>query len=118
MGRRRKRRKKLTIRRPWRPSRHFMCPVCGQPTLTIDFHDIEDSGDSKMAIVRCGNCGLNLSMEVPLPYEKIDVYARVVDIVEEGRLEEYSAEAGSLEEEEAESVEAREGAEVPGREEV
>ena len=123
MGRRRKRRKKIPIRRPWRPTRHFTCPVCSQPTLTIEFEKLEDSTDEKKAVVRCGNCGLHLTLRVPSIYEKIDVYALVVDAVEEGRLEEYTEAVGEAEAEEAvggeaESVEAGQGAEVPGREEV
>lgn len=85
MGRRRRKRIKRMPRRSTLLSRYFSCPVCGQQTLTIDFKKAEGPG-IKLAIVRCGGCGLNLSMDVPEVLEKIDVYNKVVDMVYEGKL--------------------------------
>lgn len=116
MARRRKRRKKLgVVRRVKRPARYFTCPVCNQPTLTIDFKKSEDRPGFKIAVVRCGSCGLNLTLEVPEIYERVDVYGIVVDKVHSGELE-AQAEAAELGEE-AESVE-EEGSELPEREEA
>lgn len=121
---RRKRRKKIgVVRRVKRPARYFICPVCHQPTLTIDFRKSENPG-TKLAVVRCGSCGLHLELEVPEVYERVDVYGLVVDKVSSGEIEEAmhagegSAEEGLDFEEEggAESVE-EEGSELPEDEE-
>lgn len=86
MGRRRKRRKKIVKRRTL-PPRYFECPRCGSKTLTIDF---KKSGKlrTKIAVVRCGTCGLHCEFEVPEILDRVDVYNKVVDLVYEGRLEE------------------------------
>ncbi len=120
MARRRKRRKKLSVvRRVKRPARYFNCPVCHEPTLTIDFKKSDDKPATKIAIVRCGSCGLNLTMEVPEVYERVDVYGIVVDKAHSGELEE-ALEAATADEasSEAENVEEEEGAELPTEEEV
>ncbi len=100
MGRRRKRRKK--VRKKVRlPSRYFQCPVCGSMTLTIDFKKTDKPG-KKLAIAKCGTCGLYCEFEVPEVMERIDVYNMISDLAYEGRLDECrKSEAGSEEIEEA-----------------
>lgn len=89
MGRRR-RKKVRRVRRTRRVTslRYFECPVCGQPTLTIDFKKADKPG-YKLAIVKCGSCHLHLEMEVPELLDRVDVYNRVVDLAYEGKLDEY-----------------------------
>ena len=86
MGRRRKRRKKI-VRRRSMPPRYFQCPRCGSMTLTVDFKKTGKHG-TKLAIVRCGTCGLHCELEVPEALERVDVYNKIVDLVYEDRLEE------------------------------
>jgi len=88
LGRRRRKRIKKVVRRSTLMSRYFICPICGQRTLTIDFKKSNKPG-TKLAIVRCGNCKLYLNMEVPEVLDKIDVYNKVVDLVHEGKIEQY-----------------------------
>ncbi len=116
MGRRRRRRRRLTtIRRPRRQVKYFTCPICHKPTLTIDFKKLEDEPGMKLAIVKCGSCGLNLQLKVPEVYERVDVYSIVVDKVYSGELEEASVEEAAAEgAEEAEEVGVEEGGEVEG----
>ncbi|MCE4601923.1 MAG: hypothetical protein F7B18_01935 [Desulfurococcales archaeon] len=86
MGRRRKRRVKRqrTVRKP---GRYFQCPVCNSMTLTIDFRKADKPG-VKVAVVRCGSCGLHCEKEVPGMYERVDVYNIISDLAYEGRIEE------------------------------
>ncbi|GAB6147726.1 hypothetical protein [Stetteria hydrogenophila] len=114
MARRRRRRKLGVVRRVKKPARYFTCPVCHKFTLTIDFKKSDKPG-TKIAVVRCGSCGLNLNLEVPEVYEAVDVYGLVVDKVHSGEIEAAEAEGGELE---AENVEEEEGAELPAREET
>ena len=85
MGRRRKRRvKKKQVRKP---GRYFQCPICNSLTLTIDFKRHNEAG-KKMAIVRCGSCGLYCERIVPDIFERVDVYNIVSDLAYDGRIEE------------------------------
>ena len=86
MGRRRKRRKKIVKKRTL-PPRYFQCPRCGSMTLTVDFKKT-GKPRTKLAIVRCGNCGLYCELEVPDILDRVDVYNKIVDMVYEDRLEE------------------------------
>ncbi len=104
MGRRRRKRIKKMPRRSTLATRYFVCPVCGQQTLTVDFKKSDKPG-TKLAIVRCGNCKLYLTMEVPEVLDKIDVYNKVVDLVHEGKIEEYMARSGEEEVGEKEGIE-------------
>ena len=89
MGRRRRKKiKRVRRTRKLTSIRYFECPICGQPTLTIDFEKLKDKPGFKKAIVKCGSCGLYLELEVPELYERIDVYNKVVDMAYEGKLEE------------------------------
>jgi transcription elongation factor Elf1 len=92
---RRRRKKVRRIRRTRKLTsiRYFECPVCGQPTLTIEFKKLEGKPGYKLAEIKCGSCGLHLRLEVPELLDRIDVYNRVVDLAYEGRLDEYSVEA-------------------------
>lgn len=99
MGRRRRRKvKRMRRARKVTSLKYFQCPICGQPTLTIDFEKIEDKPGYKRAVVKCGNCGLYLELEVPEILDRIDVYNRVVDMAYEGKLESPAAEGGRVEE--------------------
>lgn len=93
MGRRRRKRVKKVVRRSTLATRYFICPICGQQTLTINFKKGNKPG-TKLAIVRCGSCKLYLTMEVPDILDKIDVYNKVVDLVHEGKIEEYMSASG------------------------
>ena len=97
MGRRRKRRKKI-VRRFRMPSRYFQCPRCGAMTLTVDFvkelNGRRPMPGRKLAVVKCGNCGLYCVLEVPEIYDRVDVYNKVADMVYEDRLDECSMEGG------------------------
>ncbi len=79
MGRRRKRRKKLLIRRPTMPT-VFRCPNCEMEALTVEINKKErnEFGYYK-AIIRCGNCGLYAEMWVPPIYQPVDVYHKFLD---------------------------------------
>ena len=87
MGRRRRKKiKRVRRTRKITSLRYFQCPICGEPTLTIDFEKIKDKPGYKKAIVKCGNCGLYLELEVPEILDRIDVYNKVVDMAYEGKL--------------------------------
>ncbi len=94
MGRRRKRRvkQKKFIKRP---ANYFQCPRCQSQTLTIQLKRSENPG-MKVAIARCGTCGLYCVIEVPDAYDKIDVYNMISDYAYEDRLDECSGEAEEL----------------------
>ncbi|MEB2836139.1 MAG: hypothetical protein GSR80_000157 [Desulfurococcales archaeon] len=93
MGRRRRKKiKRVRRTRKLTSIRYFECPICGQPTLTIDFEKLKDKPGFKKAIVKCGSCGLYLELEVPELYERIDVYNKVVDMAYEGKLGEAQVE--------------------------
>ncbi len=99
LGRRRKRRK--TTRKKVRlPSRYFQCPVCGNMTLTIDFKKAKNPL-MRLAIARCGSCGLYCEMEVPQTLDRIDVYNKISDLAYEDRLDECRRKEVSDEEVEA-----------------
>ncbi|MCD6300726.1 MAG: hypothetical protein J7L82_01490 [Staphylothermus sp.] len=85
MGRRRKKYKKV-IRRVRRVPKIFQCPNCGSRTLTIKFEKL-DVQNYKKAVITCGTCGLYAEMQVPELYESVDVYAKFVDLYEEGEIE-------------------------------
>ncbi len=105
MGRRRKRRKKKVRRGLRLPPRFFQCPVCGSLTLTIDFKKSDEPG-KKIAIARCGTCGLYCVFKVHQNMERIDVYNMLSDLVYENRLDECRpTEAEAVEAEEAEPLE-------------
>ena len=102
MGRRRKRRVKQ-VRRVFKPTRYFQCPVCNSLTLTIDFRKHNEPG-KKIAVVRCGTCGLYCERVVPEMFERVDVYNIITDLAYDGRIgEECSVEGEGVEE--AEGVE-------------
>ncbi|MEB3816967.1 MAG: hypothetical protein LRS46_03390 [Desulfurococcales archaeon] len=96
MGRRRRKKiKRVRRTRKITSLRYFECPVCGQPTLTIDFQKIKEKPGYKKAIVKCGSCGLYLELEVPELLDRIDVYNKIVDMAYEGKLEELQASEAS-----------------------
>ncbi len=86
MGRRRKRRKKPRPKFKL-PARYFQCPVCGSLTLTIDFEKSSEPG-WKIAVARCGTCGLHCVFKVRSNVDRIDVYNKLVDLAYENRLDE------------------------------
>ena len=93
MGRRRKRRKRI-VKKVRMPGRYFNCPRCGSMTLTIDFRGKASRPGFKLAVARCGTCGLYCEMEVPALLERIDVYNKIADLVYEDRLEECAPKTG------------------------
>ncbi len=92
MGRRRKKYKKVVRRRRRIPT-VFQCPACGSRNLTIKFERGSYSGEEvggtpkKVAVIRCGNCGLCYRMVVPSIYEAVDVYNKFVDLYMENKME-------------------------------
>ncbi len=106
MGRRRKRRKKLLIRRPTMPT-VFRCPNCEVEALTVEINKKETNelGYYK-AIIRCGNCGLYAEMWVPPLYQPVDVYHKFLDEFVEGKAKyEIRGEGGEKREERRLSLE-------------
>jgi transcription elongation factor Elf1 len=110
LGRRRRKKIKKMPRRSTLALKYFVCPICGQQTLTVDFKKSDKPG-MKLAIVRCGTCKLYLTMEVPEVLDKVDVYNKVVDLVHEGKLEEYLRKSGEelAKEKSAEAITKEEG---------
>lgn len=86
MGRRRKKYKKV-IRKVRRIPSVFQCPNCGSRSLTIEFNKGLDEEGRKIAIIKCGNCGLRAEMHVPEIYETVDVYGKFIDKFTEGAIE-------------------------------
>ena len=84
MGRRRKKYKR-PVRKPRRIPSFFQCPNCGRRTLQIKFEKMDQMG-FKLAIIRCGSCGLYAEMQVPELYQQVDVYAKFLDLYEEGQI--------------------------------
>ncbi len=101
MGRRRKKYKR-PIRKIRRIPTFFQCPNCGKKTLQIKFEKIGQEG-YKLAIIRCGSCGLYAEMQVPELYQQVDVYAKFIDLFEEGRIQVEYRKVEGAEEAEAES---------------
>ncbi|HDN01520.1 MAG TPA: hypothetical protein ENF42_00935 [Candidatus Bathyarchaeota archaeon] len=73
MGRRKKRR---VIRRKPRlkPSAFFRCPLCQMDTLSIKI-----DRNKGIAVVKCGDCGLNDTVEIYEMEEEVDAYSKIVD---------------------------------------
>lgn len=97
MGRRRKKYKRV-VRRVRRIPSVFQCPHCGSKSLTIDLKKAEEPG-KKLAIIKCGNCGLKALLKAPEIYEPVDVYAKFLDAYTEGTIEVEFVEKTSEEEE-------------------
>jgi transcription elongation factor Elf1 len=87
MGRRRKRRKTTRPKKVRLPARYFQCPVCGSMTLTIDFKKTNNPM-TKLAIAKCGTCGLYCEIPVNATLDRIDVYNIISDLAYENRLDE------------------------------
>jgi len=105
MGRRRKRRKKM-VKKVRMPGRYFNCPRCGSMTLTIDFVRGKKARPGyKVAVAKCGTCGLYCELEVPALLERIDVYNKIADLVYEDRLDECAPGEGAPSEEGGEEAE-------------
>ncbi len=86
VGRRRKKYKKI-IRKVRRIPSVFQCPNCGSRSLTIELGKELDEEGRKLAVIRCGNCGLRAEMRVPEIYETVDVYGKFIDMFTEGTIE-------------------------------
>ncbi|WP_048192148.1 zinc-binding protein [Pyrolobus fumarii] len=88
MGRRRKRRKKLIIRRPTMPSA-FRCPNCEAETLVVEINkkEVDQNTGYYKAIIKCGTCGLQAEMWVPPIFQPVDVYSKFLDGFLEGKIE-------------------------------
>ncbi|MCE4612599.1 MAG: hypothetical protein F7C07_02055 [Desulfurococcales archaeon] len=94
MGRRR-RKKVKKVRRVAKTTRYFQCPRCGSFTLTVDLKKSENRG-MRMALVRCGTCGLYCTFEVPEVLERIDVYNKISDAAYDGSLGEICGEVEAV----------------------
>ncbi len=103
MGRRRKKYKKM-IRKRRRIPTVFQCPACGSRNLTIRFEK-KTSGEEgfgaggKIAIIRCGKCGLCYRLRVPNIYEAVDAYNKFIDLFTENKLDELEECSGTEQEE-------------------
>lgn len=84
MGKRRKKYRKV-VKRIKRIPDIFQCPNCSNKTIKIVFEKVEEAGYKK-AIVTCGSCGLFWETTVPSILEAVDVYSRLVDEFNEGRI--------------------------------
>jgi len=84
VGRRRRVRRKEPPKRPTIYKKYYNCPKCGALTLTVDLKKSKEYG-KRVAIVKCGSCGLYCEYTVSSEVEKIDVYNMVADLVYEGR---------------------------------
>lgn len=85
MGRRRKRRRSIIVKRAAKIPVVFECPHCASKSLNIS---IRRSGGKASAIVMCSSCGLvddEDFTEIPAIYETVDVYAKFVDLYNSGQ---------------------------------
>ncbi|MEB3825615.1 MAG: hypothetical protein LRS47_02990 [Desulfurococcales archaeon] len=98
MGRRKRR--KVIKPKPLSMPKVYQCPRCGAETLSISFKKLKGEPFTKLAIIKCGTCKLYLEMKVPEVFTEIDVYGKIVDLANEGRLEEMISEPTGLDEEE------------------
>jgi transcription elongation factor Elf1 len=79
MGRRR--RQKVRRRPQKRIPDVYPCPDCGNTSIKIEVYR-----DNKLATVRCGSCGLEMTIdEVNSLTEPVDVYGTFVDLYYETR---------------------------------
>ncbi len=61
----------------------FNCPHCGETAIKIEI-----SKDKKMAILRCGHCGIEyIDNRITDLTEPVDVYAHFIDAYHSGELE-------------------------------
>jgi transcription elongation factor Elf1 len=73
MGRRR--RQKTRRRPPKRIPDVYSCPDCGNVAIKIDLYR-----DNQMAIVKCGSCGLEMTITEVTPLtEPVDIYGSFID---------------------------------------
>ncbi|MCE4614772.1 MAG: hypothetical protein F7B60_04505 [Desulfurococcales archaeon] len=84
----RRKRRKVIKPKPLSMPKVYQCPRCGAETLSVQFKKIKGEPFHKLAIVRCGTCKLYLELTVPQVFTEIDVYGKVIDLANEGRLEE------------------------------
>ncbi|MCE4606046.1 MAG: hypothetical protein F7B59_01760 [Desulfurococcales archaeon] len=84
----RRKRRKIIKPKPLSMPKVYQCPRCGAETLSIQFKKIKGESFHKLAIVKCGTCKLYLELTVPQVFTEIDVYGKVIDLANEGRLEE------------------------------
>ena len=88
----RRKRRKVIKPKPLSMPKVYQCPRCGAETLSIQFKKLKGDPFNKLAIVKCGTCKLYLELTVPQVYTEIDVYGKVIDLANEGRLEEMMSE--------------------------
>lgn len=85
MGRRRKSRKQRVVRPKRTLPTIFQCPYCGRKTLTVEVNKRDPH--EALATVRCGSCGFFTRVTTHPMLHPVDVYAKVLDMYDEGRLE-------------------------------
>ena len=54
--------------------KHFVCPECGSKSISVL------GMDKSVAIVRCGNCGIEKEVPKKGIYEPVDVFGDFIDL--------------------------------------
>ncbi|MEM0355195.1 MAG: hypothetical protein QXT88_03900 [Desulfurococcaceae archaeon] len=85
MGKRRRKYRKV-VKRIKRIPEIFQCPNCSNKTIKIVFEKLKDDVNYKKAVVTCGSCGLFWETNVPSIFEAVDVYSKLIDEFNEGRI--------------------------------
>lgn len=85
MGKRRRKYRKV-VKKIKRIPEIFQCPNCSSKTIKIVFEKIEGEDSYKKAVVTCGSCGLSWEDTVPSIFEAVDVYSKLVDEFNEGKI--------------------------------
>lgn len=69
-----RRRRKIIKRMIKRIPSIFICPYCGNRSITIEVN--EEIGE---AFIRCGKCGVNDKIKYMPPSEEVDIYNKFMD---------------------------------------
>ncbi|MCS7097171.1 MAG: hypothetical protein NZ926_01675 [Candidatus Methanomethylicia archaeon] len=67
--------KKLPIRPPKKIPTVFQCPNCGKRSIKIDINENEGK-----ARIGCGNCKVNMEINIPSIFTSVDAYGRFLDV--------------------------------------
>jgi transcription elongation factor Elf1 len=71
--------KKLPIKPPKKIPTVFQCPNCGKKSVNVEID--ENRGE---ATITCGNCGINVKIEIPSIFTAVDAYGRFIDLYYSG----------------------------------
>ena len=83
MGRRKKR-KRIIPRLKRTIPKVFQCPYCGKQSLTISIEKVEEK--EAIAKAMCGSCGFYTELAIHPFFQPVDVYGRILDLMEQGTL--------------------------------